>query len=106
MKIEITPPPPVFNINEYINSIKAKNKNITFTEWDVFVKDVPQQLAERNNYLRLIADWFIEGVLTPLVKEHINNYLKKAVLNVKDSSPGDMHRTIEQQININNIRRR
>ena len=96
MKIENTQNTPSFDINDYIKSVKEKNKNISFTELDKIINDIPIQLQQRNAHLRLIADWFIKDLITPYLKIAIKEYIQRAI-KTNTGSPNEFKALIERQ---------
>ena len=98
---------PSFNITDYIKSRKPQYDKISFTDLTNIVNYIPVELDRRNEYLKIIADWFIADIITPIIKEHILRYFTNlSNKQIKNNSPNTFQTTINQQININNNRRR
>jgi len=64
---------PSFNIETYIAEVKQSHKYIDFANFDAIISEVPADIKQKDLYLKLITNWFVQGVLTPLIQDFIKN---------------------------------
>ena len=73
MKIEIdTKNIASFNIKE----IKHKYENISISDFNKLLEIIPAQIKEKEDYLNIICEWFLQDVAIPVIQHYITEFVK------------------------------